>query len=243
MNDAWKNVPVKYKMDEMETKAYEICWRWIDGVKKYFPDQRKIGMNAIPNVFFDKKDPRKTLLFKYCYKFTRETQNILAEEEIPLYIKAQFDILRHLDRNNIQVEISPNCLVGDKAWKRWKLWKYKYDAIVAKPTEISEAVGPGAIKAVHGFEKTKEFITKTLGDNPTFEQYKEAYEKGQVFAWINFGKISPYYLTISPYLKRLVKSEDIKRLNFDENIYKPCITPEVMIKFKELFPYEREIND
>ena len=238
MNDAWKSVPIKYKMDKLETQAYEICWKWIEGLKKYFPDGRKIGMNSIPNCFFDKKDPRKTLLFKYCYKFARESQNILDDDEIVLYIKAQFDILRYLDKNNIQVEISPNCLVGEKAWKRWKLWKFKYDVKVAKPCEIPEAVGPGAIKAINGFEKTKEFILKTLGEAPTLERYREAYEKKELFAWINFGKISPYYIVVSPYLEKIIQPEDLKRLNFDSKIYKQCITPEVMQRFKELFPYE-----
>lgn len=236
MNESWKSVPIKYKMDALETEACRVCWLWIDGLKKYFPEGRKVGMNIVPNCFFDKKDPRKTLLFKYCYKFVRESQNILTEEEIPLYIKAQFDILRHLDRSNISVEISPNCLVGEKAWKRWKLWKYKYDAITAKPSEIPEAVGPGAIKAINGFDKTKEFIVSKFGKTPSFEQYQEKYE--DIINWIKFGKISPYYIVVSPYIEKLVQSNDLKNLNIDVNIYKPCITSEVIERFKEIFPYE-----
>lgn len=236
MNESWKSVPIKYKMDPLETSAYQVCWLWIDGLKKYFPDGRKVGMNIVPNCFFDKKDPRKTLLFKYCYKFVRESQGILKEDEIPLYVKSQFDILRHLDRSNITVEISPNCLVGEKAWKRWKLWKYKYDALIAKPSEVSEIVGPGEIKAIDGFYKTKSFITKNFGENPGFEQYQEKYE--DIINWIKFGRISPYYIVVSPYLERLIQPEELNKLNIDVNVYKPCITPEVILKFKEIFSYE-----
>ena len=236
MNETWKFVSEKYKMDDLESKANCCCWLWIEGLRKYFPDGRKVGMSMVPHCFVDKKDPRKTLLFKFCYKFVRESQGILTDEEIPLYVKAQFDILRHLDRNHISVEISPNCLVGEKAWKRWKLWKYKYDAIVAKPSEIPEAIGPGAIKAINGFEKTKEFIISKFGNSPTFEKYKESRE--EIIDWIKFGKISPYYIVVSPYLEKLIQPDDLKKLNFDPNVYKPCILPEVMQKFKEIFPYE-----
>ena len=134
--------------------------------------------------------------------------------------------------------IDANCLVGDKAWKRWKLWKRKYDAATAKPTEISQAVGPGVVKALDGLEKTKEFLAKTFGAAPGIDKYREAYLNNNLFRWANFGKISPYYLVISPHIAAVMTPEDLKRLNFDPALYKSCITDEVMQRFKEMFPHE-----
>ena len=220
-----------YKMDELEARAYKLCLIWLDKSRKIFPDyQHTVMKNG---------DPRKSLIFKICYKLVRETQGgILEEKEYPLYVRAQLDVLRHINTGKGHPLIDTNCLVGDKAWKRWKLWKRKYDAISAKPSEISQPVGAGVVKAIHALEQTKEFITKTFGAAPNLEKYREAYLNNNLFRWANFGKISPYYLVVSPHIASIMTPDDMKRLNFDPAIYKPCITDEVMQKFQEMFPHE-----
>lgn len=219
-----------YEMDEMESKAYKVCLLWLEKSKKVFPDYKHATLKS--------GDPRKSLMFKMCYKFVRETNTILEEKEYPLYVRAQLDVLRHLNTGNIHLLISPNCLVGDKAWKRWKLWKKKYDAVSVKPIEVSQPVGAGEIKAITGIEKTKEFISKTFGVSPTLEQYQEAYSNNNLTRWINFGKISPYYLVVSPFIEKIMNLKDFEKLNFDPKFYQTCITNRVMIKFREVFPNE-----
>lgn len=221
---------VDYKMDELETKAYKLSLLWIDKSRKIFPDYKHTEMK--------KGDPRKSLIFKMCFKLARETQGVLEDKDYPLYIRAQLDILRHINTGKGHPVIDPNCLVGEKAWKRWKLWKKKYDAISAKPSEISVPTGPGAAKALKGLEATKEFIAKTIGPSPSLEKYQEAYLNNNLFRWANFGKLSPYYLAISPHIAKTMKAEDFKKLNFDPDAYKPCITAEVLNVFKEMFPHE-----
>lgn len=237
----WQEVVNQYKMDDMEGLAYRCCLLWIEYVEKYFPNEnlRRTGISIIPKYLSENKgDPRKSLVFKYCFKFVRESQNIIPPEQFHLFIRAQLDILRHVNTGKGYPEISPNCLVGDKAWKRWKLWKRKYDAISAKPSEVPEAIGPGVQKALAGLERTKEFLAKTLGASPGLDKYREAYLNNNLFRWANFGKISPYYLVISPHIAAVMKPDDLKRLNFDPTLYKSCITDEVMRKFKEMFPHE-----
>ena len=153
-----------YDLDELEAKAYKLCLIWIERSRKIFPDYQHSGMK--------RGDPRKSLIFKYCYKLVRETQGVLEDKDYALYIRAQLDVLRHINTGKKTAPlIDANCLVGDKAWKRWKLWKRKYDAVTSKPTELSQVTAPGIAKAISGLEFTKEFIVKTLGANASFEKY------------------------------------------------------------------------
>lgn len=221
-----------YEMDDLEAKAYKISLLWLDRSRKVFPEYQHTGMK--------KGDPRKSLIFKICYKLVRETQGILEDKDYALYVRAQLDVLRHINTGKGHPLIDANCLVGEKAWKRWKLWKRKYDAITAKPSEIPEAIGPGVVKAIDGLERTKEFITKNLGANPSLEKYREAYLNKNLFRWANLGKISPYYLVISPHIAAVMQPDDLKRLNFDPSVFKACITDQVMQKFQEMFPNEYE---
>jgi len=218
-----------YGMDSMESAAYKLSIIWVEKSRKFFPDYEHGRIK--------KGDPRKSLMFKVCYKLVRETQGILKEEDYPLYVRAQLDILRNINMGSEHPLIDPNCLVGEKAWKRWKLWKKKYDCVVEQKG-FNIKITISSQKIVEALEKTKEFIFKTLGAEPSIERYKEAIINKNLFRWINFGKISPYYLVMSPYIKQLVSEEDLKKINFDLEVYKPCATNEILALFKEKFKYE-----
>lgn len=220
----------KYSMDEMETHACHIAAMWLEQSRKKFPDYRHATMK--------KGDPRKSLIFKIAYKLVRETNGILTKEDYPLYIRAQLDILKAINRDNAHPLIDPNCLVGEKAWKRWKLWKKKYDQVRNKPKDNVEVTGVGIQKALDGIEKTKEFMVKTFGSDITFDKYKESYINNNIFRWINMGKISPYYLAVSPFVKKLFTEDDYKKINFDLNVYLPCIDSSVLARFGSLFAFE-----
>lgn len=220
-----------YEMDELEGKAYKLCLIWLDLSKKIFPDMQHFGK-------MKKGDPRKSLMFKLCYKLVRETNTILEESDYKLYVRAQLDVLKHILNNKGNPVIDVNCLVGEKAWRRWKMWKSKYDSIISKPMEDSRPIEAGVIKAVDGLEKTKEFITKNIGSSPDFDKFKECYVNKNIIRWINFGKISPYYIAISPFVKKLFKEEDYTKINFCIDLYKPCINDVVLNHFKKLFPHE-----
>lgn len=49
-----------YEMDELEGKAYKLCLIWLDRSRKVFPEYQHMGMK--------RGDPRKSLIFKVCYK-------------------------------------------------------------------------------------------------------------------------------------------------------------------------------
>jgi hypothetical protein len=222
---------IEYDMNELEAMAYKVNLLWLDKSRKIFPNYRHATMA--------KGDPRKSLIFKICYKLVRETQGVLANDEYHLYVQAQLDVLRHINSGKSTPLIDPNCLVGEKAWKRWKLWKRRYDAICKKPIDKEIQKSPQAIlKALEGIERTKEFLAKTIGGDYTFEKIQECYINKNIFRWINLQKISPYYLAISPFAQKLLTEEDHKKINFDVKVYEPCINDLVRKKFQELFPQE-----
>lgn len=221
-----------YGMDKLESTAYKVCIIWIEKSRKFFPDYDHTRLRS--------GDPRKSLMFKVCYKLVRETQGLLEEEDFPLYVRAQLDILKNISlTSNKHPLIEPNCLVGEKAWKRWKLWKKKYDSVVSEKG-FATKVKASSQKVLDALEKTKEFIFKNIGPNPTIEKFQESVINRNLFRWISFGKISPYYLCLSPYFEKLVSEEEIKKINFDLDIYRVCIDDDVKTVFRKKFDYEFE---
>jgi hypothetical protein len=221
---------VYFGLDELEGKAYRILTCWLDRSRKMFPKYAKARMK--------KGDPRKSTLFKYAYKLARETQGILDEEDYDLYVRAQLEILRIIGKhqeNSPVVDI--NCLCGEKAWKRWKLWKSKYE----NKKKIIEGDAPIAPKEKVCFclERTKEWLIRTFSGLPTYEEFQEAITNKNLFRWINQGRVSPYYLAVSPYIARAFP-EGLKKeaVDLDIEIYRSSITPEVRAFFDELFPNE-----
>lgn len=223
---------IEYNMDGMEAKAYKLYLYWLEKSRKIFPDYVHAKVR--------RGDPRKSLAFKNCYKVVRETCGdppILEEKDYPLYVHAQLDILRHIAEQGNHPLIDSNCLIGEKAWKRWKLWKKKYDALT-KVIANDPNVTATEAKAIDALQRTKEFIVKSYGDNPSYEKFQEAIINKNFFRWVNFGKISAYYLALSPYAAKALSDDDLKKLHFDPALYKPCLTPKVHAKFEELFGYE-----
>ena len=85
----------KYNMDDLEAKACNLSAMWLEQSRKTFPDYRHSTMR--------KGDPRKSLIFKIAYKLARETQGILENNEYPLYIRAQLEVLKYIN----SIPISP----------------------------------------------------------------------------------------------------------------------------------------
>ena len=131
----------KYNMDEMEANACRLAVMWLDQSRKTFPDYRHSKMR--------KGDPRKSLIFKICYKLARESNGIIEKNEYSLYIRAQLDVLKYVNEGNLTPLIDAGCLVGEKAWRRWRLWKKRYDSFKNKPKD-AVVTGIGYQKALEG---------------------------------------------------------------------------------------------
>lgn len=208
---------LKYKMDDLEAKAFKIALMWQDLCKKEFPNERHVKISK-------DKDPRKTTLFKYAYKLARETKGLLSnDKEYYIYIVAQLQMLKLMKEGNIHALIEPQILVGENAWKRWKMWKNKFDKKL-KEVKTSQELGlitsPNRIKIE--LKKTLEFMSKKDYSSIT---------KEQINRWASNGSISPYYVALSPFAKKHID-------RFDYELYKPSITPEIEEFFKKEFSHE-----
>jgi len=58
---------IKYKMNDMESKAYKIALIWQEECRKEIPNEQYIRLKK-------NSDPRKSILFKHCYKLAKETK-------------------------------------------------------------------------------------------------------------------------------------------------------------------------
>ncbi len=225
---------IDYEMDALEAKAYKLTLFWLDKSRALFPDYAHAKMKQ-------KGDPRKSGIFKFCYKLARETQGILEESDYPLYIRAQLEILKHITRGKEHAMIDPNCLVGDKAWVRWKLWKRKYDDRT-KVIEDKEPVPANQIKMAEALNRTKEFLVKTWGAEVSAEKFKEAVINNNLIRWVTLGKISPYYLVLSPLIAQAVPDLAERLKTIDLEVYRKVLTPEIKAYFAKTFK-EGEVSD
>ena len=213
---------LKYDMDNMEIKAYKICLIWQKLCAEVFPNERFPRLNL-------NKDPRKTTLFKYGYKLIRETKGLLSDDkEYYFYILAQLQTLKHLEENNIHPLIEPQILVGEKAWKRWKRWHWIYNQRLKEVNTFEQM----DIRA--SFNKIKNELNSTYSflEKHKFLDINQA-PLEKINGWIYDGKISNYYVILSPFMQ---KNSAIENLDLD--LYRPSITPEVEKYFKEKFKHE-----
>lgn len=191
----------KYKIvDSDEKRALKILDLWIQHRKKVFPDN-------IHSKFSNKKDPRSTLMFKYCYKLQRETRGILEEKDYDLYVRAQLHMLKYFSRKyNLPCVVDPQCLVGEKAWKRWKFYKYKYDSLknVSIVKEEKSKINLDVLK--YRLLKTKEFLVKKeikLSAADIKINIKD------ILLWHKLGNIDVYFLMLC----NCLSEKDLESIN------------------------------
>lgn len=214
---------IKYKMNDMEAKAFKISIIWQEECKRELPGEQysKLKKNA---------DPRKSTLFKYCYKLAKETKGILNDEDLALYVRAQIQILKSIREGQIHALIEPHCLVGEKAWRRWKLWKYRFSKMIGKiPTADELGISSKISKITAELNSDFDFLSKM-----DCLDYKNI-DKIIIKRWINSGELSFYYAVLSPWFKKIFGDEE---LDFDFVYYRSCINPQIDKYFRDKFNHE-----
>lgn len=205
--------------DPLIPLAHKIMAIWQDRSRKVFPDY------AHARVPLD--NPEKSLTFRYCYKLARETSTILAPEDYPLYVRAQLEVLKAIANSGRHPLIGPHCLTGEQAWKRWKLWKRKYDALVLGRPEVQSAA---LFKVLTAIQSSAEFLTRTVGKLDA-EIASQTVDNKNLKRWVQAGKVSPYYLVLSPSYSALDLSDACP---FDLDVYRQALTEEIRAKVAEL---------
>lgn len=224
---------LKYKMDEAEAKAYKLALMWEKSCEQVFPNERHTKLKKTG-------DPRKSNLFRYCYKLSQETKGLIPDDEYPLYITAQLHILKTMRDGKIHALIEPCILVGDKAWKRWMVWKKYYDKKLATHKTADElASNTKQSKILGELDRTYDFLMDHFKFEAAFEKLDEKVKNLSMIRWITNGNVSPYYALLSPWLKRSLGNQAVdEALNFDLTLYRPAVTPEVENYFRQKFAYE-----
>ena len=227
---------IDFQMNAQEAKAYKLSLLWMELAQHEFPDYQHTTLRR-------KGDPRKSLLFKYCYKLISETKDLVPDAEYRLYILAQLQILKYVAISKDHGLIDPIILVGDKAWRRWKVWKSKFDQHSKKVTETSGSepmkVVSSSARVINDIKRTKNFLIEKFGGPPTLVQIAQALKDHTMVRWVTFNKVSPYYILMSPYVSKCLNSKTfIEVFMFDLKVYEDSITDNVRAIFQEDFPDE-----
>jgi len=229
---------LNYEMTSMEAKAYKIACLFKDNMRRACPDQMGRA---------NRGDPRKTYLFKCCYKLLREKDRQIEDSDYPLYVRAQFDILKSMTKKNKDylLCVTPSCLLGERAWKRWYLWKKLYDYQIAQPLTAEErGVDRNDEKRVTGLlMDDKEFLTTRLKEL-TRENVEKAVEGRALLRWVANGQLSPYYALLSPVLHEWLKDHKLtvdSIFHIDFGLYEPGLTEGIKEFFHVEYQYEFEV--
>lgn len=217
---------IRYKMSDMEAKAFKIALMWQEECGREIRGESYAKLKS--NV-----DPRRTILFKYCFKLAKEMKGLIADSDMSLYVRSQIQVLKSINDGKIHALIEPSCLVGDKAWRRWKLWKARYDKRVSCPMTSEEM----CVRATDGTMKSELAATKSFLERMKFVDFDElSNHKQEISRWIKSGEISCFYLVLSPWIKEIVGSPI--KMEFDYFYYRASITPEVEKFFRDTFSHE-----
>jgi len=218
---------IKYRMDSMEAKAYKIALMWEDECQRELRGESFVRLKR-------NSDPRKSSLFKYCFKLARETSGIIRDQEIQLYVRAQIQILKSIKQDNVHALVEPHCLVGDKAWRRWKLWKWRFDKKMGAPLNSEEiSIRTSETKIKSELEASLSFL-KEMGCVSEFNKISSRRE--DIRRWLKNGELSCFYAVLSPWAKRCFG--DLSSLEFDHVYFRASVTPKIEQFFRESFAHE-----
>ena len=226
---------LEWNMTAQEAKAFKVCLLWLRNAREFFPENE---VGRIPK----KGDPRKSSIVRYAWKMVRETAGYgLKDEEVSLYVRAQCEMLRSIQLGGRHVRVGPNCLTGDKAWVRWKMWQREHARSYERQQHAtSSEVKTPTYKLTQELEKSRDFLEKKFGHLPTLNDIAIASCNGDIARWAGLYSISPFYILLSPFCYEAFQGRKIQEVipSVDFNIYKKDIDTTAIEEFKKIFPHE-----
>src|SRR5690606_14926726 len=119
------------EMTADEALAFKCCLVWEQITQDECPGERCGRLSA-------KGDPRKSNLFRHCYKMITDTKGLLDIKDIKNYIKAQVQVMKGITDGRSHADVAPQILAGPKAWTRWKMWQSRHNRDMAKPVSVEQ---------------------------------------------------------------------------------------------------------
>lgn len=233
------NAVFEWNMTNDEISVYKIALLYQEQYVKIFGDKidgQAIRINTLPK----KTDPRKSSLFRYCWKLRRETRGLLEGHEFKHYLLGNLTLLR-ITSDRTGSPITPMSVTGDKGWIRYKIWKRKYDEKLAEvsATQPPPSVSGTSPKIIHEIDRNKKFLFEKCDGVPTAAKIKEFVDSGIFKFWVMTGKVSHYYCVLSPYMAVATDiTEFADKCNFSANLIREKCTPEVQNYFKHEYTHE-----
>lgn len=221
-----------WQMTKPEAEAYKIALIWEEEVDRRVPAHQKSPEWNRRNHIPKKGDPRRGHLFKHCWKLRRSTRGLLEGDEYRLYILANITVLKAF---NAYIEVNTIC--GDNAWLRWKIWKRHYDKKMAETKNETPPPPITDTKVARELLRTKRFIFEKCEGEPSQEKITDFVEKEIFRSWILQGKVSMYYVVLSPYTKQHVKRL-AENCGFDPKLYEEKMTDDTVQFFNHEFSHE-----
>jgi len=234
MNSNVLEVIARYEMDEQQAMAYKIACIYEHLVHKLMPQMRVCTISS--------GDPRQKELWKYAYKLVTDPDyRELRPDEYKLYVYAQLKVFKaYLDAGK-EVLIRPNCLVGDKAWNRWLMFKAKYEQRQRFQTlETSNVNVNPQEKVQRELTATREYFQKRFGKLDK-NDIIIALDRGSLQRWVRMQQVSGYYPWLSPVVSKwLDNNNNTVREYFGSalEVYKSGATEETAAFFRSLFQHE-----
>lgn len=204
MNEHLLQLILEYKMTKEEALAFHIAVLYMEMSRKYFPEYKHANLPK-------KGDPRKSSLFKYCWKMMHDNKDRLPVEDYRHYIQAQMSILKNIRRGEEHPYIDPNCLVGEQAWARWCVWKKYFTAMKntsIAPEETNVDIAKEIKKAL---QESHYALTVRLGD---LTKDKVLSEMPTILRWVRANIVSPVFIALSPTAQYYIEKHK-PRLGFD----------------------------
>lgn len=222
-----------WDMTSEEAEVYKIAVLYEKTFKKVYGDEAD-GATRRKNSLPMRGDPRKSSLFRNCWRMRRETKGLLEPSEYQTYVTGNVTVMKVMNGR-----ITPSVICGDKAWLRYKIWKRKMDAKkdeVAAEHEPSAAVNP---KLIQQIDRTKKFLFEKCGGDPSIEKMKVFVESGMFKFWVASGKVSTIYVVLSPYVSRLCDLDGLaKDCSFSRAVFEELCVGPIRRYFSEEFSHE-----
>lgn len=226
---------LEWKMNIEESEVFHIALAYEEEYKRMFSgevDGQSFRRNSLPR----RNDPRKSNLFRQCWKLRRETRGLLEKYEYKNYIHANIFIIKAHGGS-----IEPNCITGDRSWIRYKFWKRRYDQkmadiIVQAPPPSVSTTSP---KIIVEIDRTRKFLFEKCDGKPTFEKIEQFINCGFFKIWVATFKISPYYLILSPFVEMTQSKDSLFYFcSSSESLIREKITQEIKDYFRHEYKHE-----
>jgi ribosomal protein S20 len=183
--------------DEDMVFAYHLLIYYLNCEYHYFPDYNHTKFN-------DLKCAKKQSSFKYLLKYVKDNKTkFTTQAEYFIFIKAQMEIIKLLE--SVNPIISPSLLIGEKAEKRYFVWRKKMAETKMVTKTITRKLDEKIIASA--IEKSIQSLKDTLENEFTYENFQKNIKR--VLLQIRAKQIDPIWCFCSEWVQEL--PEEIKK--------------------------------